>query len=438
MFIFKHYNLNKLNILNAFIAILPLSIIIGSLAININTLLIIILGFIIYKKKIFFLEKKIFQYLIYLFFFLLIFTTAINNIPNFGTHPLYEENFYKSIFFTRFLLLFLVINRLIEEKTLNIKLFFISCSFFSFLLAIDIIIQVIFGKNLIGHPITLFRPAGFFGSEHIAGSYLQKFIFFFIFLVYLKYQNSKYLRVIAFLLFLLLFIPIVLTGNRMPAVIYLTSCLVFFLLVKNFKEILSLVIFSSLIIFLIFKYPVIDRIDKRIGNYYLEVKNILFYSHKIFFQKNEVTNVEGINLQNNYLLHFNTGIQIWKKNKIIGNGIKSMWLKCEFEKKYQLCNTHPHNYFIQLLMETGVVGLTLIYLIFTLSLFNFLKFFYSVKDKIKKIITMPFFLIVFFEFFPLRSTGSFFTTNVAVIIFLIFPFFINCEKINFLKSFYKR
>ena len=60
--------LNKINLTNCLICLLPLSMIIGSLAININTVLICLAGLITYKFEIFKMEKKIYQYLLYCFF----------------------------------------------------------------------------------------------------------------------------------------------------------------------------------------------------------------------------------------------------------------------------------------------------------------------------------------------------------------------------------
>ena len=59
------------NLLNIIISIIPLSIILGSLAININVVLICLLGIVTYKSRIFKMEHRIFLYLIYSFFFLL-------------------------------------------------------------------------------------------------------------------------------------------------------------------------------------------------------------------------------------------------------------------------------------------------------------------------------------------------------------------------------
>ena len=97
----------------------------------------------------------------------------------------------------------------------------------------------------------------------------------------------------------------------------------------------------------------------------------------------------------------------------------------------QTCNTHPHNYILELLVDTGVVGFLLIYFMFIFVTFNFIKFYnYNFNSSIKYI-GLPFFLILFFEFFPIRSTGSFFTTSNATIIFMMFAFLINISKLNF-------
>ena len=175
------FTINRIKFLNYFISLIPLSLILGNLAVNINVTIICILGLMLFGKEIFFINEKKYQYLIYLFFVYLIFITLFNNISNFEKIFQYKKNFYKSIFFLRFLIMFLIINYLIQKDQLNIKLFYISCAFFSVVISFDVLIQVITGKNLTGYEITNFKPSSFFGSENIAGSYLQKFIPFLYF-----------------------------------------------------------------------------------------------------------------------------------------------------------------------------------------------------------------------------------------------------------------
>lgn len=419
----------KIKIINYSIALLPVSIIIGNLAINLNLIIILLMGFLIFKKEIFIMEDKKYQYLLYLFFIYLLSNTLVNNILYFNTNDVLKDNFFKSIFFFRFLFLFLILNKLIEKKQFNLDIFYISCAFFSLFLAFDIIFQVIFEKNLIGNTITFRRPSGFFGDEHIAGGYLQKFLLFFIFLITLKYFKNKEK---IFYLFIVCFIPIVLTGNRMPALIYCASCVMFYFLEKNFKQIIAIFLILFLIVFALIKNPLYAKFDRQFNVFFQETKELIFVLPKLLdrnYLNNNPLNIEV----SPYLVHFNSGIEVWKKNKVFGSGLKSFRINCQYVKN-QTCNSHPHNYFLEIMIDTGIIGLIIIYSIFILSVFNYLKFYLGNSEKKLKLITVPFFLIILFEFFPLRSTGSFFTTNNAVVIFLMLALFINFKNLNFLNN----
>ena len=81
---------------------------------------------------------------------------------------------------------------------------------------------------------------------------------------------------------------------------------------------------------------------------------------------------------------------------------------------------HPHNYYLEILTETGVIG----FLIFLLILIYILKVSFFNKFKIsnpmyKDLKLIPFVFLFLFEIFPLKSTGSFFTTGNSTYLFLI-------------------
>lgn len=62
-------NINRFKVINYFICLIPLSLIIGNLAVNLNVIIICIFGLTLYGKNIFLINEKKYQYLIYLFFF---------------------------------------------------------------------------------------------------------------------------------------------------------------------------------------------------------------------------------------------------------------------------------------------------------------------------------------------------------------------------------
>ena len=406
---------NSNNLINILIALIPLSLIIGNLITNLNVVLVILTGIFIYKSEIFVINKKIYRYLIYAFFLYLIVVTLTRNIPNLDNNILYKEHIIKSFLFLRFLLFFLVIYKLVEKKHFNINYFLISCSFFAMIIGIDIIIQAFFGKNIFGYPVTAYRPSSFFGSENIAGGFLQKFSLFFIILIvsYVE-KNKKDSFVILSSLFFLL--PIILTGNRMPFLLFVFSIIIFYLLEKQFKKILIFFTFSLLIVFTLIKYPPTQRLDVQFKSFYTDSVEIIRKVPELFYY-NTYKGEKIINTgPSGYLVIFNSGVQVWKQNKIFGGGLKSFRLNCIYGNS-QTCNSHPHNYSIELLVDVGIIGFVLIYLIFIFSFFDYFKYFRQNLNS--KILTVPFFLIVFLEFFPIRSTGSFFTTSVATVIFLM-------------------
>ena len=456
MHISKKYCSNN-NILNFLISLIPLTIIIGNTATNVNIILICLLGLKIYKLKIFKSDNPKYFYLLYSFFAYLIFITLFKNIPNLENNVLYKEHILKSLFFLRFLILFLVINHFIKIGGFNIKLFFISGAFFSSVLAIDILIQIKFGVNLFNSPFQGHRPTSFFGDEDIAGGYLQKFSLFFIFLsaFYFKSKKIKLIHILSSYLFFLLII--ILIGNRMPALIYVSSIFLFYHLFPGKKKIiLSLLIITLLIFTYYFKSN--DRVRSYTQGFYVQTKNIILYLPKLFYYGDKIyfeinSNNELTSFGTGHLVIFNSGIQRWKEYKFLGGGLKSFRLNCKTWREldylknviskdydgsigygFETCTTHPHNYTIEILHDTGLVGFILIYLTFFLVIIDFFKIYNKKYDLNSRLVSIPFFLIIFFEFFPLRSTGSFFTTNNSIVIFLMLSIFINVSKLNLINN----
>ena len=84
------------------------------------------------------------------------------------------------------------------------------------------------------------------------------------------------------------------------------------------------------------------------------------------------------------------------------------------------CNMHPHNYHLEILTDLGLIGyLLIILLIFKIFHSSFYEFLNSQnKNKLKLMLTPLIFLFIA-EIFPIRSSGSFFTTNNSAFIFVL-------------------
>ena len=91
---------------------------------------------------------------------------------------------------------------------------------------------------------------------------------------------------------------------------------------------------------------------------------------------------------------------------------------------------HPHNYYLEILTETGLVGMALILVILSIALYLsiYKKYFTNSSLKDNHII-IPFIFLLIAEIFPLKSTGSFFTTGNSTYFFIIFAMVVAlCRK----------
>ena len=112
-------------------------------------------------------------------------------------------------------------------------------------------------------------------------------------------------------------------------------------------------------------------------------------------------------------------------NKYIGGGIKSFRINCWQRKNIQswesgACNTHPHNYYLEILTDLGIVGFFILSTIFLIVIYQSIvkRYFFSTDLKNNSLMT-PFMFIFLMEVFPIKSSGSFFTTTNATFFFLI-------------------
>ena len=65
-------------------------------------------------------------------------------------------------------------------------------------------------------------------------------------------------------------------------------------------------------------------------------------------------------INNGYVKEFNAGYQTWLENKFIGDGVKSFKKNCPIAN-VKNCGAHPHNYYLEILADLGLVGFVLIF-----------------------------------------------------------------------------
>ena len=118
---------------------------------------------------------------------------------------------------------------------------------------------------------------------------------------------------------------------------------------------------------------------------------------------------------------FKTSLKMWEEQPLIGFGFKSFRIKCwNILEKWEgsahvasyACSNHPHNYYLELLSEAGIIGTSLMIIFFLILIKN--SFFYLIKFKDitepEKYLLISFIIVFLLEIWPIRSSGSFFST----------------------------
>jgi len=426
MHFISNVNLIKTHYFSVILSLIPISFIAGNMIININIILLILSALIIFRASLFRIEYFLLDKLIFLFFFLILFNGVYNDLQlyindkKFSDWRGWFETIKKSLFFLKYLLLYLVLRFLIEKKIINLKLFFITCSISSLFVCFDIFYQYKFGQDIFGFK-TLGsgrKLGGPFGDELIAGGFIQRFSLFAFFLlpIFFNKKSKKIIKFIIPLLFIIFFSAIIISGNRMPLILFIFGLSALIILQKETRKYISIfVVIFSLAFFLIFKFN--STVQNNFTNFYLQIEGVVKTS---ILKQNE-----EINPFSNYSKEFSTFYDTWLMNKYIGGGIKSFRYYCHVRPNIDknskfICNMHPHNYYLEILTETGIFGFLIITSIFLIILYIsfFKKYFTNSRLKDNHIIT-PFMFLFLTEIFPIKSTGSFFTTGNATFIFLV-------------------
>ena len=429
---------SKKNLFNFLMILFPFSFIAGNMLININLILLTLIGLFFFSKDLIKIKFILLDKLFISFFFLILLTGLINDYEFFiqglddwmGFFP----TTVRSILFLKYLLFYLIIRILISKQIINFKLFFTSCAMAALFVSFDIFIQFIFDVDIFGYEAKGRHYSGPFGDEKIAGGFIQRFFIFALFILPIFYNKFKNSKLIIPMLIIIFFFAILLSGNRMPLLLFLFSLIITSIIMREFRKylialILLIILSVSIIINLKFEG---NKIGSNIYTFNKQISDM--YSFIVLDSKNISES------KSQYLKEFYSSYGTWELNKFIGGGLKNFRYYCHVrDKKHYIsgftCNMHPHNYYLEILTETGVIGGIIILMILfnILYLINSKKIIFSSKLQYNYFV-IPFIILLITEFFPIRSSGSFFTTNNATYIFLITAIFVGIIRKKNLKK----
>jgi len=412
------------------ILLLPLLLITGpflsDLALTLSSLFFVIL--LVLNRKYEYLMNKYF--LFFIFFWIYI---SINSL--FSESFISIKSSLSYLRFGIFLILFLYIFEKEKKFLKNMKnLILISL----IILFIDSLIQYYAGQNVLGYPKDG-RISSFFGDEKILGSYIVKLVPIFIALYYFD-KNEIKLDIYIFSILIGALVLILLSSERSALGLFLLY--LFLLSIIFYKDFKRLIIYGSII--LIF-FTTIIFTSESIYNRYIVV---LFDQFKVSKTDNVKHSKKFYYFTEGHDALFITAFNMFKEKPIIGHGTKNFRIKCgdrkfiqSIERNLQYyqnldrnllnCNTHPHNFYVQILAENGIIGFLFISVAFIFFVFLFIKnIFFSRNKKMLNFIISSNIVILW----PIVPHGDFFNNWLSIIIFLNFSIFICLDKYYSMKK----
>ncbi len=340
-----------------------------------------------------------------------------------------------SLFYFRFGLFALSINYILNNNINFPKYFFYSLILCFSILSLDATTELFFNENIVSiftneYVKSYGRVSSLFYDEYILGSYIVRLLPLTCALTILciKTRFQTYLLVIiisisSFIIFI--------SGERTALAMLIIFLICIFFIINKYKKLLF---FSFIIIFLFSSLAVIlnSQLKERIFSntpqqINLDLKN---FEINLFSVQHQVI--------------YQTSYKIFKDNVFFGIGTKMFREICEIEKyktytqldrSINGCQTHPHNNYIQVLVETGIFGLFFL-LIFYLSItYIIVKKMFSYKKIYNQYEIIEIFCLLsfFINLWPFMPTGSLFNNWINILYYLPVGFYLYSKEkqINF-------
>lgn len=394
---------NKL-IIEIIICSYPIALVLGTAISEFINISLILFFFLLTDLK--YLKKIIANKFIKLLFFFWLYL-LVNYLINYENASL-----LRSFGFVRYILLIISINFFYEKFKINLNFIFTFWFIIISFLILDLYLQLITGKNLLGlKSIWPGRLSGLMSDELKIFSLLLGFVFYS--LLIFKNKSVKF-NLFVFFIITLIFIFSNERSNTLKFIIGLVifTNLIFFINFQKNKIFASLVTNVSIIVFMtiiIYNYQPLKQ------RFIIEPKFLI----------NESSNFKNVLNNSTYGAHYLTAYKIFKDNILFGTGSKTFRIVCHNDQyidnklKFNTsrCSTHPHNFYLEFLSELGIFGT-----IFILSLFVYLLNL-SIRFLLleRSLEVVPGIVILITTLLPLPS-GSFFTSFNSTIFWINIAF----------------
>ena len=319
-------------------------------------------------------------------------------------------SFESSLFYFRIGVFSCLIWYLVEKdkKILNYFYYVLVISFLA--LIVDGYIQFFTGTNILGLPKVGARISSFFGDEKIMGSYISR-LFPLLFALFIIKEKNKLELYFMILFFILLSGLVLISGERSAFFFYCLSFLFIVILIKGYKKLRILLSVGSVIFVIIIISSFNHVKDRMVSNPASTIRISIFTpAHDSLIR---------------------TAYNMFLDKPLVGHGPKMFRVICKDEKYatgVKPCLTHSHNFYIQLLAETGIIGFSFLFSAFAYVLYCACRQFKSIVLRQKRYLTdyqVCLLAGILITVWPLTTNGNFFNNWLMIVYSLPVGFYLH-------------